>query len=1683
MDDNAQQSSTGGDTNMGFDSKNIKRVDNKKLFTNVKQPTKRKSFRARVADFFEPIGDFFKGIFNFFKDHRFARIALIILIIAIPLGVWVLVKTVFPGDIVIGDIRITRQEINTYADELDRYKELNPEVILEDAEQFATDQLIENAAFRHYAQNDCADIDVDLSHITAGQNSFYLRIPAENSAYRAQLEPCLIADKSVFSVMIGFDTPYFAGMDLSGQETAFAAAKQRMNDEFLPLFEQGLSIEEIAAKVDIDYINADIYNMPNDLWYTQAVATAALDTCQGDASECFNDVMDVSYDANPGQLFTMAEKIQSLKEVGDHTDVFASRIGNFAILRLEDKSGGLFNSYEEMLEHIKDTYVKKNFFARLFASTIERVFISEDTYASDTNVNWIDNARTTKTGDVECGGHVINFFIRAQTTTGLPLGTFEFHIKQSGNNCIKENIDGYYGPGGGFAPLLQYTTNCMGSGTNFTTPPAGATLDPNDGILVKHPKGYTEAKHLVMRASNDGSVDLINPPDSIKNKAIPWTQKYINERGLDGNGLVIVYESIPIEATFSAQSFVSIGVSQSPFAESPINGSAVVTSPTTISVVNGTAPKVIVSFDHAINYSGPTPISDYIPPNCTATTSDPCTLWTVEPFGDVIADLGEDTTNIILAAASDPGGTTSANDILNDPQNIEIRPGVFQLIMHRVEKKEYTLPVPAPGTYQDVKICQRIAFNFGQWLPVEGTYNFARVFGSDNSSDACAVFRVDNGGPSTSGGGPGSPTSCPIPGDLTGPDRGNTRARSGVINLSHSAGAWKYTSDASSTEFVWAKPGDSIRFSHTLCFGAQAVRGSSDPAPGVPEFPPPEYRPPNPRETTPPFIYRTRLPSHFNPGAVNTFEVQASTIEPSDGASNGNYLFGKSLANPTGQIFSRTLTAGQARPLNGIADVSNDYNFTFYSPSENAGDTFRCYDSERGLPTFRTNGYQIPGFKTENVPANCGPYTTNPKVSPTASDAGKTIEQKLTWRNVQAWINTSSGPPQGSCGCSSTRNTQKRALSSVTDTPIAGFNAGFHRYDCYARGECCNEDDCVTQYHDLYSYWYYPMTVPAIAAGPPQTVQVKIPYNYTTSPTVTMPQLPVVYGGGDVSVSVSVKINERPNNEVSTTPYATLSKPSVYEVVVFTVAPNTNYNQIGHEISNYSGGSNISACATGGHFRQGATDCKVIERNDLANSKIFNPKGFLQDVPSDNIFNQKITVPDLEVGTKFCVAIGVWPSDSHDHTTGPAGTGDIALKNNGNTWHYSEPTCRTIAKKPTIQFQSSGVYTDGFITTSQTKKSVDYKLGTNGTPPLSTKVDASDSGFLSNSEKDGQRRVFGSWSEYEAIAQNPITGFASGAAFGYDRNNGGNLNISRSSNPSNYFRVGHNDDPELCTYSTQTFSNSHCAQKVVGYSTINSMGATVLDRLIARYTLPTAEPTQSPGTRLDFVGLCTLDTDGVFNPPQDGLSYICLDNGAKYMKINGDAYTQNITPNVSSAWWCISKGDTINSRTIVIHVSGTLTIDTDFIYGNPPGGCSATTYDTYGSIAELPQLIVIAGDINITSRVTRLDAWLIAGQAGTGSGIINTCVAVNTSAAGSFSNIAFDSLNSGTCNQPLVFNGPVFANKLTLNRTAGAGTGPASILPAETFNLRPDSYLWAYNQAQRFSQAVTTYSRELAPRY
>ncbi len=165
------------------------------------------------------------------------------------------------------------------------------------------------------------------------------------------------------------------------------------------------------------------------------------------------------------------------------------------------------------------------------------------------------------------------------------------------------------------------------------------------------------------------------------------------------------------------------------------------------------------------------------------------------------------------------------------------------------------------------------------------------------------------------------------------------------------------------------------------------------------------------------------------------------------------------------------------------------------------------------------------------------------------------------------------------------------------------------------------------------------------------------------------------------------------------------------------------------------------------------------------------------------------------------------------------------------------------------------------------------------------------------------------------------------------------------------------------------------------------------------------------------------------------------------------------------------KGTTLApGKTVVVAApQGTVTIDGDLRYAGGP----------YTSLSQIPQLLIIAKNIVIRAPVTTVDAWLIAkaplGASATSdpsvaAGRITTCDATGN-------------LSTNICNQPLTVTGPVMSNQLVLRRTAGLADPKESDRPAETFNLRADSYLWIYQQGTSNLRALTTYNRELPVRF
>lgn len=167
------------------------------------------------------------------------------------------------------------------------------------------------------------------------------------------------------------------------------------------------------------------------------------------------------------------------------------------------------------------------------------------------------------------------------------------------------------------------------------------------------------------------------------------------------------------------------------------------------------------------------------------------------------------------------------------------------------------------------------------------------------------------------------------------------------------------------------------------------------------------------------------------------------------------------------------------------------------------------------------------------------------------------------------------------------------------------------------------------------------------------------------------------------------------------------------------------------------------------------------------------------------------------------------------------------------------------------------------------------------------------------------------------------------------------------------------------------------------------------------------------------------------------------------------------------------SGDSSITGARTIATTGRVTITGNLQYDNGP----------YSSLGALPQLIIRAGEVRIAEGVDRIDAWLIVNGSATSSGLIMTCTE-NYNSTGAY----YDGLNRSRCdnnNEPLIVNGPVQGTSLLLRRTAGGEGDTIQELrrPAEVFNLRSDTYLWAYGEAASEGAIRTEAIKELPPRF
>lgn len=906
---------------------------------------------------------------------------------------------------------------------------------------------------------------------------------------------------------------------------------------------------------------------------------------------------------------------------------------------------------------------------------------------------------------------------------------------------------------------------------------------------------------------------------------------------------------------------------------------------------------------------------------------------------------------------------------------------------------------------------------------------------------------------------------------------------------------------------VWARPGDTVQFRIQYCWGVGAVGGtvgnSSSPYSIIPQ---------------------TGIMFFGKPVDEVYFMLSATQ--------NEKYLFGENEQVISGgqNDLKRILTNPHAQNIGGTGvgfsdsnvDRTGGYAFTVLSPGQKDSGKYACtiYDF---APYYTSPGYQIPGVAEGSCPA----ISNNGGIMSDVSNSYGIISQTIKYNYATAWqlwrhnhVGECKGctqDPEGAVPYKRSKdkepspyltynsleeynaNTRGNPFTSMDAALGAGVNnwgliikhagdTANHRQDCDSTGCGCSGwtetyiGTCsYTDSNDVVHEYSCTQTADCTDSGPTHggscncdgtsgpnfywptydystsnldygerasTAKVNVPYNYYTSTKSGINADDKLYLGEGVSSNFVVSILPRGNTSVHNgEPYATLHDGRI-QAVEFIVSANDNIDAVG-------GNENTpqDPCAYYQSNLQVISGCNTIWSVD----PMLNPQGRYNGWTYTQVVDR--VVPDNPdafsedlVGARYCVAVGISHSDSH----GQPGGGVVSGMSNPSNWRISGASCRTIAKKPNFQVWNGHMYTNGSIHTSQTRKHVNANLGDSADPT----------------------GLFGSWDEYYVMAAGEIRGFSSGAGLGY---------YGKERNTSLGLQGGNSPSAEPCDISKMTISNEGCDNDlgIIGKSNIRKSMDVILERLYSRYT----NPSSANGVSVLANGATYVNYNGDISTSQiQNLS------GADSSLLVNTEFGSNYIRQTKSSINSESEQTTSNyaSNTLVIYVTGKLTIDTNICTGS--GNCSignngdiltlqGRNSDWYSNIYSIPQVLIIAKKgIDISERANQIDAWLIT------DGNVNTCTQFSVGSG-----------SSEQCTNPLIINGPVVAKSLSLNRTAGANPGSGnsdtgdvlyknlandgSITPGEIFNLRPDTLYWAYGQSQRFSQANVTYTRELAPRY
>ena len=612
---------------------------------------------------------------------------------------------------------------------------------------------------------------------------------------------------------------------------------------------------------------------------------------------------------------------------------------------------------------------------------------------------------------------------------------------------------------------------------------------------------------------------------------------------------------------------------------------------------------------------------------------------------------------------------------------------------------------------------------------------------------------------------------------------------------------------------------------------------------------------------------------------------------------------------------------------------------------------------------------------------------------------------------------------------------------------------------------------------------------------------VKVPYNYILKPyisksghaTTSDPDNGVVYSGSTINFNAGIAVAARKNTAFTNTDYdtyATITKKTTVQTRYY-VRNGSNYTFLTSDGATTSS-TGWTTVLSGKRFNSGGNLAGMYDNNT-----IYTSGGANISSTASNKFRIKVPA-NTPIGAQVCMQIRAYPADSHDssiETVSGAGTGNIALSETGssNTDNTTSTACYTVAKKPSFSSEGSNAYSGGsygFVTSVANRANSDT----------------------------GSTYKHGSWSEYGVygrVMTSDLRGMASGATYAYATGNNGqgsSVNSTRSATSG----VSTTSNTNLCTISTQTFTNDKCDIGEIGLQGMGKNSATQYrDRIMSRFTSGNAAPISASdiwasSSNHSSTGTCPTsvsDPHSESSKPScftaGGVNYVYLSkfnsgntpanrdaNGTSHIVVDKNIPVYKGSGNSTLISYFLTQNlENSDERNFTyVYEVGTLVIDGNLYVGEYINSSSSDKDPTLYNPNQMRQEIIAADKVYITGRVTNIDATIIANE-------IDTCAYATFDDFKAGKRVAVNAnsnqrqLDSTTCNENLVITAPVIAKKIIMHRTYGGGysgnsySSGSEVQRGEIFYLRPDLFLWSYSQMQRYSQAVTVNSRELPTRY